>query len=306
MGAESGDEQSRLGLIPNLQREIVDIHPARRARVDWAPIMRWLLNEIRSLEYSPSTRWCFYRIMDQYKLSKSAWATFKQTQSTWRKGFREGWRPDTLSDSIREVKYAGYGPISQSAFYREMLSDAPPTGIWDSLPFYAEVWFEANAMDGQFEHYVREAWRITTRPFRGDYSVEKKYQAASDLLAMAKSGKSITVLYFGDCDAKGKVIPFSALKDVKKWMNGYQQRLQFHVVGLTVEQAHRYGLSVNFERPGQWQWEALSDAEAKEVIQGALALYLDLDALGTAIDEGRRHRSEWLAKARLLLEDREE
>ncbi len=39
---------------------------------------------------------------------------------------------------------------------------------------------------------------------------------------MAKSGKSITILYFGDCDAKGKVIPFSALKDVKRWMGVYQ------------------------------------------------------------------------------------
>ncbi len=224
--------------------------------------MGWLLNEIKALGYSPSTRWCFYRVMDRYKLPKSAWATFKQTQSAWRKGFREGWKPDTLSDSVREVNYAGYGPTSMRGFYAKMLADPPSVGIWEDIPFYPEVWFEADAMDGQFEHYVRDAWRITTRPFRGDYSVEKKYQAAKDLLAMAKSGKSITILYFGDCDAKGKVIPFSALKDVKRWMGVHQSHMQFHVVGLTVEQAHRYGLPENFERPGQWQWEALSDAQA--------------------------------------------
>ena len=265
--------------------------PAKR--VEWAPIMRWLLSEINALDYSPSTRWCFYRVMDRYKLPKSAWGTFKQTQSTWRKQEREGWAPDTLSDSVREINYAGYGVSSKEEFYREMLESPPAVGIWDDLPFYAEVWFEAEAMNGQFEHYVREAWWITTRPFRGDYSIEKKYQAANDLLAMAKKGKAITILYFGDCDMKGKVIPFSALKDIKNWMYRYEDQLQFYVAGLTVEQAHHYGLPENFERPGQWQWEALSDAQAKEIIKDALALHLDLDALRDAIWKAGQLRSEW-------------
>jgi len=63
-------------------------------------------------------------------------AALKQTQSTWRKGFREGWAPDTLSDSVREVNYAGYGVSSKEGFYHEMLADPPAVGIWDDLPFY--------------------------------------------------------------------------------------------------------------------------------------------------------------------------
>lgn len=270
-------------------------------RVEWAPIMKWLLSEIESLSYSPSTRWCFYRVMDRYRLPKSAWGTFKGTQSIWRKGFKEGWAPDTLSDSVREVNYAGYGASSMGEFYREMLSDPPGVGIWGNLPFYAEVWFEAEAMNGQFEHYVREAWRITTRPFRGDYSIEKKYQAANDLLAMAKKGKPITILYFGDCDAKGKAIPYNALKDIQEWMQGYEDTLQFHVAGLTLDQARLYSLPQNFERPGEWQWEALSDGQASEIIQEALKLHLDLNALGGAIEEAQRLRSEWTKRARTLL-----
>jgi hypothetical protein len=281
--------------------------PPQARRVDWAPIMRWLLGEINALDYSPSTRWCFYRVMDRYQLPKSAWSTFKATQSSWRKKEREGWAPDTLSDSVRQVNYAGYGVSTMYGFYSEMLADPPSVAVWDRVPFYAEVWFEAEAMNGQFEHYVREAWRLTTRPFRGDYSIEKKYTVAKDLLAMAKKGKSITILYFGDCDAKGKVIPFSALKDVKKWMGGHQDRLQFHVTGLTIEQAHRYSLPENFERPGEWQWEALSDEQASEVIRESLELYLDLDALRDAIEETSRLRSEWTKRAgRLLLQGDEE
>jgi hypothetical protein len=263
--------------------------------------LKWLLDEINSLDYSPSTRWCFYRIMDRYKLPKSAWGTFKGTQSTWRKAFREGWAPDTLSDSVREVNYAGYGPSTVRGFYTQMLADPPSVGIWDDLPFYPEVWFEADAMTGQFEHYVRYAWRITTRPFRGDYSIEKKYQTANDLLAMAKKGKAITILYFGDCDTKGKVIPYSALKDIKEWMGGAEDSVQFHVAGLTVERARRHALPENFERPGQWQWEALSDAQAREIIEGALKLYLDLRVLGDAIENARARRSAWIKVAGRLL-----
>jgi hypothetical protein len=301
MGTAAERAQPEQGTIAGSYTVRESIPSTRRARVDWTPIMRWLLDEIKALDYSPSTRWCFYRVMDRYRLPKSAWGTFKATQSTWRKGEREGWAPNTLSDSARHVNYAGYGVASKREFYLQMLENPPAVGIWDDLPFYPEVWFEAEAMNGQFEHHVRKAWRITTRAFRGDYSIEKKYQAANDLLAMAKRGKSITILYFGDCDAKGKAIPYSALKDVKKWMYQYQDRVQFHVAGLTVEQAHRYGLPENFERPGQWQWEALSDAQAKEIIQGALGLYLDLDALGAAIREAKQLGSEWKGLAWELL-----
>lgn len=63
-----------------------------------------------------------------------------------------------------------------------------------------------------------------------------------------------------------------------------EDSLQFHVAGLTVEQTRRYALPENFERPGQWQWEALSDAQAREVIQGALERFLDLGV-------GRRDRT---------------
>jgi len=118
---------------------------------------------------------------------------------------------------------------------------------------------------------------------------------------MAKKGKSITILYFGNCDTKGKVIPYSALKEIKEWMEGAEDSLQFHVAGLTVEQARRYALPENFERPGQWQWEAFSDSQAREIIQGALETYLDLDALGAAIENARAFRSAWVKAAGRLL-----
>jgi len=39
---------------------------------------------------------------------------------------------------------------------------------------------------------------------------------------MAKKGKSITILYFGDCDTKGKVIPYSVLKDIDERIEGIE------------------------------------------------------------------------------------
>jgi hypothetical protein len=81
-------------------------------------------------------------------------------------------------------------------------------------------------------------------------------------------------------------------------MQGAEDSLQFHVAGLTVEQARRYALPENFERPGQWQWEALSDVQAREIIEGALKQRLDLEALGDAIERAGHLRSAWINGAR--------
>ena len=54
----------------------------------------------------------------------------------------------------------------------------------------------------------------------------------------------------------------------------------------------RWRTHISTGRPGQWQWEALSDAQAKEIIKDTLAL-LDLDALRDAIWKAEQLRSEW-------------
>src|SRR5207237_8913652 len=95
----------------------------------------------------------------------------------------------------------------------------PKAGLWTDpgLSQYVECWFEAEAMTQQFEHYLGEPYRITLRPFRGHYTLSPKWNAASEIRAMARLGKSIVILYFGDADFKASQIPFSALRDIEAW-----------------------------------------------------------------------------------------
>ena len=57
-------------------------------------------------------------------------------------------------------------------------------------------------------------------------------------------------------------------------MRAHKVPFDIERVGLTLEQAQTFNLLVNPERPNQYQWEALSDEQAKTLILGALAKYL--------------------------------
>ncbi len=254
---------------------------------DWRPIREWLLQEVNALSYKPSLRWCFYRAMGQFGLGKADWVVFKSTLSKARKVGQDGCRPDTLSDETREIRTIwselGIGVKSYEEYAERVtgnirsafsVSKFLMSVQWiQDISFYAEVWYEAKAMSGQFQKYV--PCEITLRPFGGDYSIPKKWEAAQTLRERARQlqeyGKvpKITVLYFGDLDKKGLSIARSALKDIEKWA---MVDIDFHRIGLTKSQTETFHLLDNPERPGEYQWEALNDEQAESVIREGLAL----------------------------------
>jgi hypothetical protein len=267
--------------------------PRKKSNRDWNPIKAWLLDQITGVGYSPSLRWCFYRCMSFYSLRKKDWAGFKKATARWRKNFETGWKPDTITDSVRDVFFDGFGAISEKR-YREMLvADLPNAGVWARLPFYVEIWFESDAMAQQFLKYVGKPYRITLRPFRGDYTIPMKWATAKHLEGIAEAGKKIMILYFGDADQKGEEIPLNALKDIRVWCDG---DFEFVNCGLTVEQAKSLKLPENFERPGQWQWDALADAQARKIIEDSLAKHVDLDTLNEAIEKSDKDTKKWAAR----------
>ena len=274
-----------------------------RAYRDWQPVRIWLLDQVKALNYQPSLRWCFYRAMEAFALKKSDNPKFKSAISKARKLEMDGWRPDTLADESREVinriwhreafgvkDYDGF-EMSANGEVRQLFSDISAP-IWHSeIGFYAEVWFEAKAMIGQFRQYVPR--EMTLRPFGGDYSIPKKWEAAMKILEMADGGRrKVIILYFGDCDTKGRMIPESALKDIREWA---KVDFTFHQVGLTESQVKNFALPDNPERPGQYQWEALSDAQAHELIEEGLSL-LPLDELKEIKEQAEDDRVHWLKK----------
>ena len=273
---------------------------------DWPPILEWLLQEVTALSYRPSLRWCFYRAMGKFGLGKRDAKNFSKALSTARKLEQGGWKPDTLADESRKVRNNWIGMGTGSSSYEQFeeqvgfniryafdsVFSASVQWIQD-IDFYAEVWYEAEAMSGQFEKYI--PYEIPLRPFRGDYSIPKKWETAQTLrfaaMELKNYGKDpkIIVLYFGDLDKKGLSIAQSALKDIKKWAMAH---FEFHRIGLTPSQVKKFRLPENPERPGQHQWEALSDEQARSIIEQGLSL-LPMHELEEARDRANKQQERW-------------
>lgn len=236
------------------------------------------MEHIKSVPYPVSLRWLSYRLLQDgvYK-SKEEFHKLKNITIEARKNFYGEWRPDTLIDDTRSSIYR-HGDFETP---EEWLENLKTVGVsldeWHTQDYYVELWFEAQAMQSQFEYYTE---LVTLRPFKGDISIPIKWEIAKKLERYWKLyGKPIKILYFGDCDDKGKKIPWSAVNDIREWCS---VDFDFEVCGLTLEQAKLYNLPENPEKPGEYQWEALPDQAAKEIIQATLNPLLNVDAIEAA------------------------
>jgi len=122
-------------------------------------------------------------------------------------------------------------------------------------------------MRGQFEYYTDH---IPLRPFGGDASIPFKWKIAKHL-ELVEKGKPIIILYFGDLDPKGMIIPNSAKADIRRWCGRY---FKFIRCGLNPGHEVEFSLLENPEKPGTYQWEALDDDAAQELIFRSLARFI--------------------------------
>ncbi len=229
------------------------------------------LELVESVPYAVTLRWVFYRLFQEglYK-TKEDYISCAKIIGRARKQFRDGWRPDTLADDTRcrICQTGGYENYEEAV---EDLSGTLEAAVELTCDHfyrqerYVEIWFEAKAMIGQFRYYAKG---IDLLPFGGDTSIPFKWDIAAHLEGcIARYDLPVTILYFGDADTKGYQIPNSALKDIRAWCDA---DFEFVHCGLSMEQVRKYGLPENPEKPGQYQWEALSDDGAQEIICGAL------------------------------------
>ncbi|MEI6218115.1 MAG: hypothetical protein WCP86_04390 [bacterium] len=250
---------------------------------------------VQSVPYRVTLRWVEYRLLqDGTFKSKDDFLRFKGLSAKARKNFWGGWAPDTLADDTRKSIIRGQGFKSVGAWIRRVAKSGVSCNLdfWVDQPFYVEVWFEAAAMSGQFEHYTSN---IVLRPFKGDASIPYKKQIAVELeqAATRYPGREIIILYFGDADPKGYQIPESAVRDIRQWCSA---DFRFIRAGLNPEHPDLYGISENPERPGCWQWEALDDGAAAQLITSSLAPFVDAEKMAARQAE-QEHAEErlWLA-----------
>lgn len=227
---------------------------------------------VQSVPYAVGLRWLFYRMLQEgfYSRKSDYKDKFCKATAAARHAFYKGWRPDTLIDETREAITRGNGFDNEADWLTAIARGlACHLDKWHTQDTYVELWYEARAMSAQFEHYTDH---VTLRPLGGQASIEYKWRAAKVLEAAASNyGMPLVVLYFGDLDTSGAHIANAVERDVRKWCNA---PFEFVPCGLTLEQVRKYDVPENFDKPGEFQWEALSDVGAREIIADGVKTFL--------------------------------
>lgn len=247
---------------------------------------------IQAVPYKVTTRWLFYQLLQAgyYRKKDDYKNKCVPLLSRARHNNYMGWRPNALVDDRREAikRTGGNETVSEWVKY---FSEGGFTCDLDHFYLqdtYLEIWFEAEAMSRQFEYYTDG---ITLRAFSGMPSISYKWEIAKDLEYLSERyDKPVIILYFGDYDTAGMTIPETSINDIKGWC-----KIGFDVVrcGLNKGDEERYNIPEQIDKPGAYQWEALSDPTAKELITTSVKRYLDLSIIDM------RRREGWKA-AKLL------
>ena len=241
---------------------------------------KWLnraLEIVEALPYRPTARYVFYRIHQELGFPKSVYKTkFLQTTAKARKRFWNGWRPDTFADDTRSVlSPLGTGYASPKAWFDSMANRSPMLDITNRQDNLVIVCFEAKAMVGQFRHYL-EDFRIPLCAFGGDVNIDYKWSIARSIARWHDKwpDKPVIVLYFGDYDEKGLEIPENAMRDIRRW-SGVD--FTFVRCGINEEHIGQYNIPDSPEEQDKYQWEAVPDEGAEELILGNVKKYWDSD-----------------------------
>lgn len=245
---------------------------------------------VRSVDYRVSLRWLFYRMVQGHGYQKKDYNRFKSAIAKARKRYIRGWHPAILADETRSI----YNPGRSSTSSIEDWVSSVQQGIRCNLDKHmyqqnrVHVWFEAKAMAEQFKKYTAPYF-VPLAPFGGDPSIPFKKELADLITRDSRKGQKVVVLYFGDYDKKGQQIPLSALDDVRRWT---PYTFSYYRIGLNFGHISRYSIPENPSRKNEYQWEALDDAGARDVITRSLDRFIDIDAITKVQDIERRAESD--------------
>lgn len=221
------------------------------------------LAHIESVPYKVSVRWVFYRLLQEgFYSTKEDYKRLVSITSRARKSFWNGWYPDLLADESRAPIIESYG-FENEEEWREAIRDGVACSLDKTLgqEHRIIIAYEARAMTGQFKEYTDG---IDLYPFAGDASIPYKWSLAKEI---EYSNLPVVLIYFGDYDTKGLQIAKSAMRDISAWSD---EPFDFKRGGLDADHIDRYGMPENPDKPGEYQWEALQDHQALEIIDEAL------------------------------------
>lgn len=264
--------------------------------------LNWLLERIKGVPYTVTARWAFYRLVEEFRFQKSDYKRFLGVTSKARKNYWNGWNPETMPDDTREmIGEYGTGFKSVNDWFDSQAHKRPKLMMEHKQDNIVFVCFEAKAMIGQFKHYL-EKYRVCLFPFGGDPSIPFKYKLAEEIDHASKFGKPIKVLYFGDYDPKGMMIPESAMNDVRQWTG-----VNFDYIRIGINDGHieEMGITEDPTHPGKFQWEALDEKAAEELINKVFK-YWNKDVVDTTKKTESKAADIWNTAVESAIEEAKE
>lgn len=270
-------------------------NPQKKART----ILNAALGYIESVGYPVGLRWVFYRLLQDGTLKeKNDYDMLKGLASKARKGFWNGWKPDTLIDEGRHIDKS-LSPVDQA----EMLSVLHlyidlTANLFDGMSAVPFLIYEAATSTGQFEHFALWADRAA---LRGDASIPHKWAIAKRCESLANEyGLPVHILYFGDYDKKGLGIPESALGDIRSWVNETTE-LRYTRVGINPGHSRRFNLPKKQLSPDTYEWESLGSDDARTLIMEGLATVVDLVEINERIKLAKEESLRLAVKVEAVL-----
>jgi hypothetical protein len=268
----------------------------------------WAQTRIARIPYKPTARWVFYRLVQEKGFTKDDYKRFLGVTSKARKGYYKNWTPETFADDTRGIigEY-GLGYTSPTSWFESQLDKRPRLEIGHHQDELVIACFEAKAMVGQFK-YLLEDLRIPMCPFGGDASIPFKYKIAEMIDYCKRFGdKELFVLYFGDYDPKGLEIPENAMRDIDSWCD---KTFTYIRCGINKEHIDKYNIPDQPEAPGKYQWEALDESAAQEIIMDAVEDHWDISKAKKLLKDEqvcskiwKRSVSEAITKAKKDIEE---
>jgi len=244
-------------------------------RNGWSPspetirILERAMEHVKSVPYKVSLRWVFYRLLQEgiYKDKQDYRTKFSFIFSNARHNNICGWHPDTIDDDTRCIHWRGVGVYTEEDAIDQIECN------FDKLQDQKNIvmlLYEARAMTKQFAYYTKH---IPLVPMGGASSIPLRWETALAVTRLSKRyDKPIVLLYFGDCDKAGEIIRETAKIDITRWCS---IPFTWEFCGLDKEQVQKYNIPENIEKPGTYQWEALTDQQAKEIITDWVSKYHD-------------------------------
>jgi hypothetical protein len=245
-------------------------------------------------KHHPMTlRQVYYQVVSR-QVSKNSRSSYQALSRALVEARREGLIPwDWIEDRLRRPRHVSM--FSDPGSFARVAAESYRRDVWATQQTYVEVWLEKDALSGIFEE-VLESYGVTLNVGRGYDGWASLHNAAERY----RTGRHVTVLYFGDFDPSGE----DMVRSLVDRLADFGCKPDISKVALTREDIERYNLPPDFTKRADSRRAAFVakhgdisvelDALPIEVLRARIVdeveARIDLDALADVQTTERRER----------------